>query len=106
MATQLGVCSGWVYFDMEKRYDTIRLGEVVRCALKLGFQTPAPGLGILVHPTPRVLRTGQACSTVVYLGRSIIAGCAISVTWMRAVLHTVLGEANKLFRPHELTIEG
>jgi hypothetical protein len=105
IAHHVGACTGGVYFDMAKFYDSLQVDIVLEKAASLGFPPLVLYLALMVHMAPRILRAGQEYSDPVYPASSILAGCGMSVAWTRAVLHQLLDEVHRRHRPTELSME-
>ena len=63
---------------------------MITSALDLGYPPVDLALGMAVHTAPRVLELGGACSDPVLPRRSILAGCAQSIPFVRALLRKPL----------------
>jgi hypothetical protein len=59
IANQVGACTGGVYFDMAKFYDSLQTDIVLEKAAGLGFPPMVLYLALMVHMAPRFLRAGQ-----------------------------------------------
>ena len=105
IANHLGACTGGIYFDMAKFYDTLDPNIVLEKADNLGFDVSLLLLALQVHMAPRILRAGQAYSDVVHPAKSILAGCGKSIAWTRAVLHQLLDEAHRGNGPRQFIME-
>ena len=58
IAHHVGACTGGVYFDMAKFYDTLQPDIVLEKAAGLGFPPLVLRLALMVHTAPRILRAG------------------------------------------------
>ena len=105
VAAELGLCTGRVYWDMAKFYDTLDPEIVVERAVDLGFPLRVLVLGMMVHQSARSLKAGDAYSAAMLTENSILAGCGLSVAWTRAVLHAMLDEAHKQYLPRNFMME-
>jgi hypothetical protein len=97
VASELGACTGGVYWDMAKFYDTLRPDIVMERAIAMGFPLRTLVLGMMVHQAARALRAGEAYSEPILPAQSILAGCGLSVSWTRAVLFSMLEVAHRRY---------
>ncbi len=87
LATVEGQFTAHVLWDMEKFFDSIKIGVLIPRLDALGYPSAVATLGLVAHRAPRVLRTGNSISRpLCNAGRSIVAGCQQSVSWARALL--------------------
>jgi hypothetical protein len=97
VATELGACTGGVYWDMAKFYDTLRPEIVMEKAIVLGIPLRTLVLGMMVHQAAMSLKAGVAFSEAIPPAKSILAGCGLSVSWTRAVLFGMLDAAHRQY---------
>jgi len=82
-----------VYWDIEKFYDSIRPGRVMKKAREQGIDIRILAIAMQVHLAPRVLRTEGCYGTVVKVSRSVLAGCRFSNAFARSVMYDILDKA-------------
>jgi hypothetical protein len=80
VASELGACTGGVYWDMAKFYDTLKPDIVMERAMAMGFPLRTLVLRMMVHQAARSLRAGDSFSQLILPAKSILAGCGLSLS--------------------------
>ena len=86
IATRNGEHSGVILWDFRKFFDNVRLQLVYDSARALGFPLIDLVLGLQMHLAPRRLNYNGAVSAQIVTYQSIIAGCALAISFTKALL--------------------
>jgi hypothetical protein len=77
---------GGVFWDLEKLFDTVPVGKLCLLAHALQFPLSDLLMSLQVHYLPRVIVYQRVVGPVLLPRRSILAGCAFSIPFVRALL--------------------
>ncbi len=89
---------GWtasVYWDLEKFFDSIRPGRLIKLSRKCRrrLHPRMMAMAMQAHLAPRVLRARGVCSSAIEVDCSIVAGCRFSIGFARTVVYQLIEKA-------------
>eukprot|EP00973_Karenia_brevis_P091927 12409883-Karenia_brevis.AAC.1 len=91
LANEEGLWVLHLLWDMRKFFDSVRVSVLVSRLRQLDFPMHAFFLGAVAHKAPRILQVGPTLSDVISgTGRSIVAGCVQSVSWIRGLMYNLV----------------
>ena len=92
IATGQGMYTANTLWDIEKFFDSVCITDIVSAALAHGYPGKPLVLGAMQHIAPRLLQVGLQASRPILVANSILAGCAQSVPWVKALFHSPISE--------------
>ena len=94
-AALLGRTAIMTSWDAAAFFDSVPLHLAISDSVRLNMPAPQLALGMKMHLAPRIIRLQGACAKpLAEHGRSILAGCTMSTSVARALLHEALANSN------------
>ena len=81
-----GKTFGGSLWDLHKLFDLVDPVSFVKKAISLGFPIHGLAMGIQMHVAPRALQLLGACSGLIDVCRSVLAGCGLAIPFARVYL--------------------
>ncbi len=103
MASAQGFSWSEALWDISQFYDHCTWEQIAHVGRQVDYPVISLYMGLIMHASPRRVQADGAVSSLIWPGRSLMAGCSQAVELGKLALWTILEHVHAAFRPRDLS---